>query len=64
LEAEWEKSLQELKEAEVELERREHARPRTLTDEQRDSIRALGNDLPRVWSATTTTDRIAKNCCT
>ena len=57
LEAEWEKSLQELKEAESELERREHARPRTLTDEQRDSIRALGDDLPRVWSASTTTDR-------
>ena len=60
LEAEWEKSLQELKEAEVELERREHARPRTLTDDQRDSIRALGNDLPRVWSALTTTDRDRK----
>src|ERR1700676_800755 len=60
LEAEWEKSLQELKEAETELKRREHARPRTLTDEQRDSIRALGNDLPRVWSAPTTTDRDRK----
>jgi DNA invertase Pin-like site-specific DNA recombinase len=60
LEAEWEKSLQELKEAETEVERREHARPRTLTDEQRDSIRALGGDLPRVWSASTTTDRDRK----
>jgi predicted DNA-binding transcriptional regulator AlpA len=44
----------------VELERREHARPRILTDDQRDSIRALGNDLPRVWSALTTTDRDRK----
>lgn len=60
LEAEWDKSLQELKAAEVELEHREHARPRTLTDEQRDSIRALGNDLTRVWSAPTTTDRDRK----
>ncbi len=60
LEAEWEESLQELKTAEVELDRRQHARQRTLTDPQRDSIRTLGNDLPRVWSAPTTTDRDRK----
>jgi hypothetical protein len=60
LEAEWESALLELKTAEDELSKREHSRPRSLTREERDSILALGKDLKRVWSASTTTDRDRK----
>lgn len=60
LETEWEKRLRELAQAEGELRRRESQRPRTLSAAQRDSIRALGTDLKRVWSAPTTTDRDRK----
>lgn len=60
LEAEWEGALQELKTAEAELANREHARPRPLTREERESILALGKDLKRVWSAPTTSDRDRK----
>jgi len=60
LEAEWESALQELKTAEDELSKREHARPRSLTREERDSILALGKDLKRVWSAPSTSDRDRK----
>jgi len=60
LEAEWENSLQELKAAEEELRNRERSRPRPLTREERDSILALGQDLERVWSAATATDRDRK----
>src|SRR5580765_1327711 len=38
LEAEWESALLELKTAESELSDREHARPRSLTHEERDAI--------------------------
>ncbi len=60
LEAEWEGALQELKAAEDELANREHARPRSLTREERDSILSIGKDLKRVWSAPTTSDRDRK----
>ncbi|HAZ08994.1 MAG TPA: recombinase family protein [Elusimicrobia bacterium] len=60
LEAEWEKSLHDKTAAEAELARREQQRPRQLTAEERDKIRALGSDLNRVWSAPTTTDRDRK----
>ena len=60
LEAEWESSLRELKAAEAELARREHARPLVLTAEERASLLALGKDLTAVWSAPTTTDRDRK----
>jgi len=60
LEAEWESSLQELKTAESELSDREHARPRSLTREERDKILALGKDLKRIWFAPTTSDRDRK----
>jgi len=46
--------------AEAELDRRERARPRTLTDTERPQLLALGSDLGRVWSASTTTDRDRK----
>src|ERR1700751_3871494 len=60
LEAEWESALQELKTAESELSVREHARPRSLTREERDTILALGKDLKRIWFAPTTSDRDRK----
>lgn len=60
LEAEWEKNLRELKGAEDELSRREQARPRALTSEQRQAISALGQDLGLVWSLPSTTDRDRK----
>ena len=60
LEAEWESALLELKAAESELSDREHARPRSLTHEERDTILALGKDLKRIWFAPTTSDRDRK----
>jgi DNA invertase Pin-like site-specific DNA recombinase len=60
LEAEWERSLREVKAAEAELDRRMHAQPPTLTPEQRDKIRSLGRDLDLAWSMPTTTDRDRK----
>src|SRR5712692_10415230 len=60
LETEWEQRLRELEQAQRELVRREHQRPRPLgpIDEQR--LRTLGTDLRRMWEAPTTTDRDKK----
>ena len=60
LETEWEKRLRDLANAEAELARREQQRPRTLTLKQRETMATLGDDLERVWSAATTTDRDRK----
>ena len=60
LESEWEHRLAALAEAEAELARREVARPRSLTADQRATLLALGDDVGRVWSAQTTTDRDRK----
>ena len=60
LEREWEQALGALAEAQAELDRRRHARPRTLTEPERGQLLALGADLGRVWSAPTTTDRDRK----
>jgi uncharacterized protein YndB with AHSA1/START domain len=60
LETEWEKRLRDLAAAEAELERREKQRPRTLIEEERKKILALGADLHKVWTAPTTTDRDRK----
>jgi Recombinase/Recombinase zinc beta ribbon domain len=60
LEKEWETRLQNLASAEAELRRREQQRPRTLTEEERQRIQALGSDLRLVWTAPTTTDRDRK----
>lgn len=38
----------------------EHARPRPLTDRERVVLAGLARDLPRLWSAPTTTDRDRK----
>jgi DNA invertase Pin-like site-specific DNA recombinase len=60
LEAEWERRLSVLAEAEAELVRRLAKCSTHLTEEQRMRIRALGADLERVWEAATTTDRDRK----
>jgi len=60
LEATWEGALQQLARAEAELSRRESARPKVLSEEERAAVLALGDDLGRVWEAPTTTDRDRK----
>ncbi len=60
LEAAWEKALTELAAAEAELARREQARPRALSPDERADILTLGQHLDQVWSAPTTTDRDRK----
>jgi DNA invertase Pin-like site-specific DNA recombinase/transposase-like protein len=61
LETEWNQTLQQLADAEAELARRETARPKTLTPQEKSVILALGDDLPGVWSASTTTDKDRKH---
>jgi DNA invertase Pin-like site-specific DNA recombinase len=60
LETEWNTALQQLADAENELARREAARPKTLTSDEKQAILALGDDLAGVWSAATTTDKDRK----
>jgi DNA invertase Pin-like site-specific DNA recombinase len=60
LETEWDKRLRDLAAAEAELRRREQQRPRALNQEEQNKIRCLGNDLSKVWKASTTTDRDRK----
>jgi hypothetical protein len=60
LEAEWETALRELADAGAELARRETARPKTLTPQEKQAILALGGDLGAVWNAPTTTDKDRK----
>ena len=59
LESEWNHALQQLADAEAELARRETARPKTLAAGEQ-AILALGDDLDRLWSAPTTTDKDRK----
>ncbi|HEX3785071.1 MAG TPA: recombinase family protein [Pseudonocardiaceae bacterium] len=60
LETEWNAALQQVADAEAELVRRETARPKTLTPQEKQTILALGDDLGHVWSASTTTDKDRK----
>jgi DNA invertase Pin-like site-specific DNA recombinase len=60
LETEWEKRLREVATAETELASRQKERPQKITPQEREAIRALGADVPRVWSAPTTSDRDRK----
>jgi DNA invertase Pin-like site-specific DNA recombinase len=60
LENAWEKALTELAAAEAELARRQAARPQTLTDAERATILALGDNLGAVWDAPATTDKDRK----
>jgi DNA invertase Pin-like site-specific DNA recombinase len=60
LEAEWENCLRELQSAEADLARRQAEKGRVLSADERAQILALGNDLERVWSAPSTSDRDRK----
>jgi DNA invertase Pin-like site-specific DNA recombinase len=60
LEADWEHALTDLAAAQAELARREAARPTALTTQERAAILSLGDDLDRVWTAPTTTDKDRK----
>lgn len=60
LEREWEERLSALEAAKVELSRREEARPRALSQDERSRLLALGADLAAVWQAATTTPRDRK----
>src|SRR5256886_12516635 len=60
LETEWNTALQHLADAETELARREAARPKTLTPQEKQAILALAEDLGQVWSAPSTTDKDRK----
>jgi DNA invertase Pin-like site-specific DNA recombinase len=60
LEAEWEKCLRELQAAEAELARRQAEKVRLVSADERARILALGKDIPRAWSASSTTDRDRK----
>jgi len=60
LEAEWEAALIAARDAGTELDRRQAARPVQLTAAERAQILALGNDLPALWDAPSTTDRDRK----
>jgi excisionase family DNA binding protein len=60
LEAEWEKRLRELEQAQSELATREQQRPRAWDGAQAERIRSLGGDLKRVWYAPSTEDRDRK----
>jgi DNA invertase Pin-like site-specific DNA recombinase len=60
LERDWEAKLAQVAAAEAELASRQQRRPKTLTAQERAAIRALGDDVERVWHAPTTTDRDRK----
>lgn len=60
LETEWEQRLRDLEVAQRELETREHQRRRALGQIDAERLRVLGDDLRRVWTAPTTTDRDKK----
>lgn len=60
LEAEWEKCLRELHATEADLMRRQEEKARVLSAAERAEILALGQDVERVWSAPSTTDRDRK----
>src|SRR6201998_3702209 len=60
LEQAWETALRHLADTEAELARRETARPKTLTPQEKTLILTLGADLDAVWDADTTTDRDRK----
>lgn len=60
LETEWNTALRDLADADADLARREQRRPIPLTDAERATILALGEDLDQVWHAPTTTDKDRK----
>lgn len=57
LERQWEQSLQKAAELEREYDRFQQTHPSTLSDEQRDLIRSLAENLPTLWHAATTSNK-------
>jgi len=55
LEADWESALAEAGKLEADCQRFAEQNPAALTAAERDAIRVLAADLPRVWGAPTTT---------
>ena len=55
LERRWEEGFQEVRRLEEEFARFQRQRPATLTLRETDQIRALAQDLPALWGASTTT---------
>jgi DNA invertase Pin-like site-specific DNA recombinase len=60
LEAEWNRKLRALTEAQAEYQRRLQAEKAVLDDVQRARILALSTDLPKLWREPTTPDRERK----
>jgi excisionase family DNA binding protein len=60
LEAQWERCLHELEQAQAQLSRRETLRPKALSSEERQTLLALATDIKTVWQAPTTTPRDQK----
>jgi excisionase family DNA binding protein len=60
LEGKLEEALAAVERERGKLAALEHARPQALTDPERRALTALARDLPRLWSANTTTDRDRK----
>ena len=56
LESEWEGKLRQQEQVRNDYERWCQQNPLTLTEEDRADILALGQDLPRLWHASTTTE--------
>jgi DNA invertase Pin-like site-specific DNA recombinase len=61
LEAEWEQRLRDLAKAEADLQQKEQQQQQATPPIDRDRLLALGTDLDKVWSASTTTDRDRKS---
>ncbi len=60
LETQWETSLKKLQNAENEFEHRKQHSHKKLTQEQKEVIQTLSNDIKKVWNAATTTSRDKK----
>ena len=60
LERDWERCLSKLRQAREAVAARERKRRRTSGAAEREAVLALGEDLPRVWQAATTTARDRK----
>jgi DNA invertase Pin-like site-specific DNA recombinase len=60
LEAEWNRKLRALGEAQAEYERRRQSEKSSLDEQQRARILALSSDLPKLWNEPTTPDRERK----
>ncbi|HUE66616.1 MAG TPA: recombinase family protein [Candidatus Acidoferrum sp.] len=60
LEAEWNRKLRALTEAQAEYEQRRQAEKAVLDEAQRARILALSTDLPKLWREATTPDRERK----